>query len=93
MVGFLDPSVVVISGNLAEAGEPLLGAIRASILERVQPFHATSLLIAPSKLGAKAGVIGASLMAQDALFEPDRVSTATRERSKGSPSRRSRSSG
>ena len=93
MVGFLDPSVVVISGNLAEAGEPLLGAIRASILERVQPFHAKSLLIAPSKVGEKAGVIGASLMAQDALFEPDRVSTATRERSKDSPSRRSRSSG
>ncbi|MGV8968701.1 MAG: ROK family protein [Cellulomonas sp.] len=79
MVGFLDPSIIVISGNLAAAGEPLLGAIRSSILRRVQPFHADSILITGSKLGVQAGVIGASLMAQDALFEPDRVSRSTKK--------------
>jgi len=79
MVGFLDPSIIVISGNLAAAGEPLLGAIRTEILDRVQPFQATSIRIEPAKVGVKAGVIGASLMAQNALFEPDRVSRATKD--------------
>ena len=81
VVGLLNPSAVVIGGNLAEAGEPFLGAIRATLLTAVRDFSGRDLIVSPSRLGHKAGVLGASLIAQDALFEPNRISHLTREQS------------
>lgn len=78
VVGLLNPQAVVIGGNLAQAGEIFFGAIRASILAGAREFARTDLVVEASRLGHKAGVTGASLIAQDALFEPDRISRLTR---------------
>jgi len=65
VVGLLNPQAVVVGGNLAEAGEPFLGALQGLVVEK-------------SRLGHIAGITGASLIAQDALFEADRISRLTR---------------
>jgi predicted NBD/HSP70 family sugar kinase len=79
VIALLNPEVVVIGGNLAEAGDRFLGAIRASALGTTHPFARRGLLIERSRIGDKAGVRGASLFAQDALFAPAQVDAMIRE--------------
>jgi hypothetical protein len=43
-------------------------------------FSRQGLVVERSRLGSKAGVRGASLLAQDALFDADRISRITRRR-------------
>ncbi|WP_166352380.1 ROK family protein [Phytoactinopolyspora limicola] len=80
IVAMLNPEAVVVGGNLAEADRPFLSEVRAAILGGVPDFARTGLVVEPARLGGKAGVIGASLIAQDALFEPDRISHLTRSK-------------
>lgn len=78
VVGLLNPAVIVVGGNLAEAGEPLLAPLRKTLLAEARAFSGTGIIVAPSRLGHRAGVLGAALIAQDALFDPDRISRLTR---------------
>ncbi|WP_231556428.1 ROK family protein [Cryobacterium sp. MLB-32] len=78
VVGLLNPAVVVIGGILSEAGDPLMSSIRDALLSGVRAFSGTGLVVAPSRIGNKVGVLGASLIAQDALFDADRISHLTR---------------
>jgi predicted NBD/HSP70 family sugar kinase len=79
VVGLLNPAAIVVGGNLAGAGDPLLSPIRDTLLAKARAFSGAGIVIAPSRLGHKAGVLGASLIAQDALFETDRISRLTRQ--------------
>ncbi|MDJ0338026.1 ROK family protein [Cryobacterium sp. PH31-O1] len=78
VAGLLNPAMIVIGGQLAEAGDPYLSSLRDALLSRVRAFSGTDLTVAQSRLGNKAGVLGASLIAQDALFDADRISRLTR---------------
>jgi len=78
VVGLLNPQAVVVGGNLAQAGEIFHGAIRTAIYAGARDFAKVDLVVEASRLGHQAGVTGASLIAQDALFEPDRISRLTR---------------
>jgi len=78
VVGLLNPQAVVVGGNLAQAGEIFHGAIRTAIFAGARDFARVDLVVEASRLGHQAGVTGASLIAQDALFEPDRISRLTR---------------
>ncbi|MFC5931285.1 ROK family protein [Cryobacterium melibiosiphilum] len=78
VAGLLNPALIVIGGQLAEAGDPYLSSLREALLARVRAFSGTGLTVEPSRLGNKAGVLGASLIAQDALFDADRISHLTR---------------
>ncbi|SDL05810.1 Sugar kinase of the NBD/HSP70 family, may contain an N-terminal HTH domain [Arthrobacter sp. ov407] len=78
VVGLLNPEAVIVGGNLAEAGEPFLSPIREAIFSGARSFATQDLVVEPSRLGHAAGVTGASLIAQDALFDPDRISRITR---------------
>jgi predicted NBD/HSP70 family sugar kinase len=77
VVGLLNPSAVIVGGNLAEAGEPFVGAIRRAVFGASHPFPRQGLVVERARLGNKAGVRGASLMAQDSLFDADRISRLT----------------
>ncbi|MCC3276235.1 ROK family protein [Arthrobacter sp. zg-Y20] len=79
VVGLLNPQAVVVGGNLAEAGEAFLASIREAIFAGARDYALAGLVVEPSRLGAIAGVTGASLIAQDALFAPDRISKLTRD--------------
>ncbi|WP_460913137.1 ROK family transcriptional regulator [Paramicrobacterium agarici] len=80
VVGLLNPSAVIVGGNLAEAGERFVAAVRRSLFGAAHVYSRQSLVVAQSRLAAKAGVRGASALALDALFDPDRISALTRSR-------------
>lgn len=56
-----DPTLVVIGGGLAEAGEQLLAPLRTALRERIAFF--TEPRIVRAKLGDEAGSLGAALLA------------------------------
>lgn len=78
VVGLLNPEAVIIGGNLAQSGDPFLFPIKKAIFGGARDFATRDLVVEPSRLGHTAGVTGASLLAQDALFEADRISRMTR---------------
>ena len=73
--GFVNPAVIAVGGSLARSGEPLLEGIREVLLARAMPLAAQSLVIAESRTGRDAGVLGAALMTVEHLFSPQGVST------------------
>ncbi|HET7414441.1 MAG TPA: ROK family protein [Arthrobacter sp.] len=77
IVGLVNPEAVVIGGNLAAAGEPFLAPVREAIFAGARDFATKDLIVERSSLGAIAGLTGASLLAQDALFGADRISRLT----------------
>jgi predicted NBD/HSP70 family sugar kinase len=77
IVGLINPEAVIIGGSLAAAGEPFLTPIREAIFAGAREFATQDLVVERSGLGAVAGLTGASLLAQDALFEADRISRLT----------------
>ncbi|AEW97037.1 transcriptional repressor protein [Streptantibioticus cattleyicolor NRRL 8057 = DSM 46488] len=55
----LNPSRVVLGGDLAEAGELVLAPIRESVARYAIPSAARQLAVVPGALGARAEVLGA----------------------------------
>ena len=56
----LNPSVIVIGGVVAEAGEHLLAGIREVVYHRSLPLATQHLRIVASRTKGRAGVLGAS---------------------------------
>ncbi|WP_086664984.1 ROK family transcriptional regulator [Lentzea kentuckyensis] len=61
-VSMFNPSLVVIGGLLAEAGEMLLAGVRESIYRRSLPLATENLRIVASGAGETAGALGAAAM-------------------------------
>jgi predicted NBD/HSP70 family sugar kinase len=59
LCNLLNPSRVVLGGDLAEAGELVLGPIRESVSRYAIPSAARQLSLAPGVLGGRAEVLGA----------------------------------
>jgi predicted NBD/HSP70 family sugar kinase len=55
----LNPSAIVVGGDLSAAGRPLLDGIRESVDRYAQPAIAASVAIIASRLGDRAQVLGA----------------------------------
>ncbi|MER6951960.1 ROK family protein [Nonomuraea sp. NPDC000554] len=62
IVNFFNPGLVVIGGDLAEAGDHLLAGVREVIYARSLPLATKRLSIHASELGDRAGVMGAAAM-------------------------------
>ena len=71
MVNFFNPSLVVIGGGVAEAGDGLLATIRQTVYRRSLPLSTRNLGVHRSALGWKAGIVGAATMVAGELFAPD----------------------
>lgn len=69
-VNVLNPAVIVIGGDLAEAGEPLLAGIREIVYQRSLPLATGRLHIGASQLGDNAGVTGAAVMVLEQILAP-----------------------
>ncbi len=76
-VNLINPSVVVIGGSLAQAGEHLLAGIREVVYRRSLPLATEHLRIVPSAAGKSAGVRGASVMAISHVLSPESIETAS----------------
>jgi predicted NBD/HSP70 family sugar kinase len=72
-VNFFNPAVIVIGGDLAEAHAQLLAGVREGIFSRSLPLATRDLRIVPSRLGDRAGVTGAAIMAIEHVLSPAAV--------------------
>jgi predicted NBD/HSP70 family sugar kinase len=75
VVNFFNPSLIVIGGGVASAGDQLLAAVREAVYRRSLPLATRDLLILPSALGGRTGIIGAAAMVADELFSPAHLAT------------------
>jgi predicted NBD/HSP70 family sugar kinase len=73
IVNFFNPSIIVIGGDLAEAGEQVLAGVRETIYSRSLPLATQHLSIRVSELGDRAGVIGAAVMVVEHVLSPDTI--------------------
>ena len=76
-VNMLNPAVIVIGGDVARAGEPLMAGIREIVYRRSLPLHETGRLrIVPSELGDEAGITGATVMVLETILAPAAIDAA-----------------
>ncbi|MFH1778305.1 MAG: ROK family protein [Candidatus Omnitrophota bacterium] len=67
MVNVINPEKIVIGGGVAQAGAILFSAIEEQIKKRALAIPAGQVKVIPAKLGRDAGVIGAAVMAYNAV--------------------------
>lgn len=72
-VGILNPSLVVVAGNLASSSDVLLAGIRERLYEESHPLATRDLRVEPGRLGRDAGLAGAGRLAMDVAFSGARV--------------------
>ena len=72
-VSLFNPSIIVIGGSLAEAGEHLIAGVREVVYRRSLPLATQDLRIVQSRTGDRAGVIGAAVMVIDHALAPAQV--------------------
>jgi predicted NBD/HSP70 family sugar kinase len=73
VINVFNPSLIVIGGGVAQAGDELLAAIREVIYSHSLPVATRDLVIDRTALAGVGGVTGAAVMASDELFAPGRV--------------------
>jgi predicted NBD/HSP70 family sugar kinase len=69
-VNLLNPEMIVVGGDLAEAEPQLLAGIREVVYQRSTTLSTTDLQIGTSTLGDYAGVTGAAAMVIDQILDP-----------------------
>ena len=69
-VNFFNPSVIVVGGDLSEAHEQLLAGVREVTFQRSLPLATQQLLTVPSRLGDRAGIVGAAIMVIEHVLAP-----------------------
>jgi glucokinase-like ROK family protein len=67
-VHVLNPSMIVVGGGVAAAGDLLLASIREAVYGSSLPLATRELIIQRSALAHRAGVVGAALVVADELF-------------------------
>jgi predicted NBD/HSP70 family sugar kinase len=75
VINTVNPGVVVLGGEVARTGDILLAAIRETVYRHAAPLVTRDLRIIRSQMGRSAGLVGAGLLAVDALFAPNRLSS------------------
>ena len=70
LVNFFNPSLIVIGGGVADAGDSLLATIRQVVYRRSLPLATRDLVVHRSALDGRAGVVGAATMVANELFAP-----------------------
>jgi predicted NBD/HSP70 family sugar kinase len=83
VVSVLAPTAIVIGGEMAEAREPLLAGIRETIYQRSLPLATRELAITTSRLGRRAGLVGAATVAIEHALSPERVDALVAQRPVG----------
>ena len=75
-VNLLNPALIMIGGDMAQAEAELLAGVREVVYQRSTTLSTTDLQIITSSLGDRAGITGAAAMVLDHIFTPaaiDRV--------------------
>ncbi|MFD4421084.1 ROK family protein [Agromyces sp. NPDC058484] len=72
-VSLVNPSVIVIGGSMAQAGEQLIAGIREIVYTRSMPLATAHLQVVQSAAPENAGVLGASMLAIQHVLSPEGV--------------------
>ncbi|MFT4067785.1 ROK family protein [Paraburkholderia sp.] len=72
-VSLLNPSLVILGGDLALGQSHMLAAVRETVYRRSLPLATRNVQIINSTLGREASLIGAVQLVSDALFAPSAV--------------------
>ena len=72
-VNLINPSVIVLGGSMAQAGEHLIAGVREVVYSRSNPLATQHLQITQSSAGANAAILGASMLAIHHALSPDRI--------------------
>ena len=67
VANLFDPEVIVLSGSVIEAGEPLLGPARDELARMTELQRRRPMRLVVTTLGADAGIIGAAALAIDEM--------------------------
>lgn len=68
LTSMLNPALIILSGNLALTNDVLLAAVREVVYRESHPLVTRDLEILRSQMGSSAGLVGAALVAVEALF-------------------------
>lgn len=66
LANVLDPDVIVVGGGVSGAGELILEPARRVLAERAPTLISEHVAIRPARFGARAGVLGAGILAREA---------------------------
>src|SRR5690606_12009361 len=75
-VNLLNPAVVVLGGDVAEAFQPLVSGVREVVYRRSTALATRDLRIDRSRLGPTAARPGCALMALDHILPPEAIDAA-----------------
>lgn len=75
-VNILNPRVVVVGGQLAEAEEQIFAGLREMVYSRSLPLATRRLELHRSRLDARAGSVGLALLLAEHIFAPGAVDAA-----------------
>lgn len=73
VVNLLNPSIIVLGGSIARAGEHLLAGVREVVYRRSIPLATQHLAIVQSQAGDRAAVLGAAIMVAREVLSPTNV--------------------
>ncbi len=73
LVNLLNPTLIMIGGNVARAEQHLIAGVREVVYSRSTTLSTTNLQITGSTLGDRAGVIGAAALVIDHLLTPGAI--------------------
>lgn len=73
VVNLLNPSIIVLGGSIARAGEHLLAGVREVVYRRSIPLATQHLAIVQSQAGERAAVLGAAIMVAREVLSPANV--------------------
>jgi predicted NBD/HSP70 family sugar kinase len=77
-INFFNPGAIVLGGAMAEAHRHLLVGVREVAFVRSLPMATRDLRLCRSRLGDRAGLIGAATMVADHLLAPETVDALAR---------------
>jgi len=80
VVNVLNPALIVIGGDLARTGQTLIAGVREVVYQRSTALSTAELQIQESKLGDRAGIIGAAALVIEHVLEPSEIDAAIRSR-------------
>jgi predicted NBD/HSP70 family sugar kinase len=73
LVSTINPAVIVLGGQIADAGQYLLAGVREAIYARSLPLGTRDLKVTRSQLADRAGVTGAAIMTTENLLTGDAI--------------------
>lgn len=73
VVNLLNPSIIVLGGSIARAGEHLLAGVREVVYRRSIPLATQHLAIVQTQAGDRAAVLGAAIMVAREVLSPANV--------------------